>query len=117
MGNKKNSREFMKQREDVVAQMRAQTEERELTADVHLRGIGVRRIQLIERPTFSEGSSWDVRQLGDDWSCIAAQFQSPSRECWAMTSKKLNRKSFNDTLRSSAQLICRFDQTSVAQAG
>lgn len=68
MGNKNKSREFMKQREDVAALVRAQTEERELTADVHLRGIGFRRIQLIEQPSFSEGSSWDVRQLGETWS-------------------------------------------------
>ena len=67
MGNKK-SREYMKQREDLDAMIRAQTEERPITADVFARGIGVRSIQLVRMPSFVDGYSWDVRQRGNKWT-------------------------------------------------
>ncbi|MEX1224099.1 MAG: hypothetical protein WEA31_06075 [Pirellulales bacterium] len=66
MGNKE-SREFMKQRELFADVLRAKTQDRDVTADVHFLGVGVRRVQLLCMPSFGEGFSWDVRQLKEQW--------------------------------------------------
>jgi hypothetical protein len=43
------------------------TRERLATNDVHVRGIGSRRLQLIVFPSFAESRAWEVRQLQKDW--------------------------------------------------
>lgn len=72
MGNKNRSRELLKQREIAEAFRHAQTETRDITSDVFVPGIGVRRVQLVEMPSFSEGCSWDVRQVNDTWTLYRA---------------------------------------------
>jgi hypothetical protein len=45
---------------------RVRTEPRPVHRDVHARGIGIRRLQLIVAPSFEEVSVWEVRQ-GREW--------------------------------------------------
>ncbi len=101
MGNKK-SREFMKKREDYKAMIRAQSEERSITADVFAPGIGVRRIQLIRNPSFVDGFSWDVRQRGDKWTLYRGVVP-PEVQC-VRGLVRLNANS--DTLASFFDEIC-----------
>jgi hypothetical protein len=48
---------------------RVRTEPRPAHCDVHARGIGVRRLQLIVAATFEEVVVWEVRQ-GQEWQLI-----------------------------------------------
>lgn len=73
MGNRK-AREFVRQQRDDADWQRLQTEVREAADEVHARGLGARRLQLIEIPSFELASAWEVRQLDDQWllfsSCV-----------------------------------------------
>lgn len=64
MGNPK-AREFAKQQELALAWKRAENSIRDLSEDVFIPGIGLRRVQLVYAPSFKPGYSWDVRQLGN----------------------------------------------------
>jgi hypothetical protein len=66
MGNRK-TREFMLQQADEADWKRVRTEVRPVTCDVSARGIGIRRLQLIVRPSFDEPRVWEVRE-GQEWS-------------------------------------------------
>lgn len=66
MGNRK-SRELMKQQDDYAAWTVATTQPRLAVSDVHARGIGTRRLQLIVGPSFTEGMAWEVRQFENRW--------------------------------------------------
>lgn len=66
MGNRK-AREFMLQQEEDSLWHRIRTEPRPATCDVHARGIGQLRMQLIVCPSFEDGMAWDVRQGPQGW--------------------------------------------------
>jgi hypothetical protein len=66
MGNRR-SREFRLKQEDDALWRRARTEVRLAIDDIHARGIGVRRIQLIRCPSFEPSQAYEVRQGGDEW--------------------------------------------------
>lgn len=40
--------------------------------DVHARGIGMRRLQLVICPSFDPGKAWEVRQLKDQYSLFSS---------------------------------------------
>ena len=65
MGNRR-ARAFMLQQAEETDCERIRTEPRPATRDVHARGIGRRRLQLIVAPSFKEASAWEVRQ-GQHW--------------------------------------------------
>ena len=48
--------------------------------DVHVRGIGFRRLQVISCPSFDKSRAWEVRQLDDKWSL----YESNVAESWPM---------------------------------
>jgi hypothetical protein len=75
MGNH-NARELMKKQEDEAAWTLAITQPRPATADVHARGIGFRRLQLIVCPCFAEARAWEVRQLQSEWSLFRSEVVS-----------------------------------------
>jgi hypothetical protein len=66
MGNRK-ARELMLQQEQDSIWHRIRTEPRSATQDVHARGIGGLRMQLIVSPSFEEARAWDVRQGPEGW--------------------------------------------------
>ncbi len=61
MGNRR-ARAFTLQQADEADWERIRTEPRPAGRDVHARGIGVRRLQLIVAPSFGQPSVWEVRQ-------------------------------------------------------
>jgi hypothetical protein len=72
MGNPK-AREFFKQQEITAAWKQAETGVRELTEDLHIPGIGLRRIQLVHAPSFEIGYSWDLRVLDGDYRLFCSR--------------------------------------------
>ena len=64
MGNRK-ARDFILNQQDDTDWKRVQSETRLAIRDVHARGIGQRRLQLIECPSFGHGQAWEVRQSVD----------------------------------------------------
>ena len=72
MGNRRG-REFLLKQEDEAAWKRAQEEPRLATHDVHARGIGFRRLQLIVLPSFDESSAFEVREQADEWQLFRSQ--------------------------------------------
>ncbi len=69
------SREHLKCEEYLASIRRAKTECRGITEDVHIAGIGLRRIQLTHEPSFSDGCAWDVRQQGEEWFVYRSTIQ------------------------------------------
>lgn len=65
MGNRR-ARAFMLQKDEDAAWERVHNEPRFATSDVHARGIGMRRLQLMILPSFEQASVWEVRQ-SQDW--------------------------------------------------
>lgn len=68
MGNRK-ARELRLRQAEEADWERVRTEPRPAHSDVHARGIGVRRMQLIFAPSFEDVSVWEVRQ-GREWQLI-----------------------------------------------
>ena len=68
MGNRR-ARELSLRQAEEAERERVRTEPRPAHCDVHARGIGMRRMQLIVAPSFEEGSVWEVRQ-GREWQLI-----------------------------------------------
>jgi hypothetical protein len=66
MGNRK-AREFMQQQAEKAEVEAMRNQPRPANCDVHARGIGGRRLQLIVRPAFDKARSWDVRQGPEEW--------------------------------------------------
>jgi hypothetical protein len=79
MGNKR-AREFALQQQDALDWEHARTVPRPATADVHARGIGARRLQLIVCPAFGESRAWEVRQSEDEWRL----YESDVDESWPL---------------------------------
>jgi hypothetical protein len=75
MGNRK-AREFMKSKEDEAAWERAISQPRLAICDVHARGIGLRRLQVIVCPSFDEGRCWEIRQRDDEWWLFRSEIVS-----------------------------------------
>ncbi|MCA9195696.1 MAG: hypothetical protein KDB03_28195 [Planctomycetales bacterium] len=69
------SREYLKREEHLANIRRAQTECRSIAEDVCITGIGLRRIQLVHSPSFSDGCAWDVRQLSEQWFVYRSKIQ------------------------------------------
>jgi hypothetical protein len=69
------SREYLNREEHLANMRRAKMECRGITEDVQIAGIGLRRIQIAHMPSFFDGSSWDVRQLGEDWFLYRSTIQ------------------------------------------
>jgi len=67
MGNKK-ARNYTLQAQHVADWERVRTDPRYAVDDVFAPGIGLRRLQLIVRPSFDPSSAWEIRQLDADWS-------------------------------------------------
>jgi hypothetical protein len=53
------------------------TAARPATSDVFARGIGIRRLQLIVCPSFSDSAAWEVRQLQDEWTLFRSRVVDP----------------------------------------
>jgi hypothetical protein len=68
VGNRK-ARELSLQQAEEADWERVRTEPRPAHGDVHARGVGVRRLQLIVAPSFEDVSVWEVRQ-GREWQLI-----------------------------------------------
>jgi hypothetical protein len=68
VGNRR-ARELRLQQAEKADWERVRTEPRPAHHDVHARGIGVRRLQLIIAPSFEEVSVWEVRQ-GQEWQLV-----------------------------------------------
>lgn len=66
--SKKRARDGKKEQDDALAKVKALKQERPLTADVFMRGIGTRRLHLACAPSFADGDSWDIRQRPDTWT-------------------------------------------------
>jgi hypothetical protein len=66
MGNKR-ARAFRLQQQDAANWANARSAQRSASDDVFARGIGVRRLQLIECPSFSDSRAWEVRQRDSEW--------------------------------------------------
>jgi hypothetical protein len=77
MGNRR-AREFALQREDDAAWRQVYNEPRLAIDDVHARGIGMRRLQLLCLPSFDEPMAFEIRQAGDEWRL----FRSRVVESW-----------------------------------
>jgi hypothetical protein len=75
MHNRK-SREFMMQQEAAADWDRVVNQPRSAIADVHARGIGHRRLQLIVCPSFESAMGWEVRQLDEEWSSFRSDVVS-----------------------------------------
>lgn len=71
MGNRR-AREFQKQQVDQADRERIRTEPRPAIQNVHARGIGRRRLQLLVLPSFQEGMAWEVREA-EDWRLARSQ--------------------------------------------
>jgi hypothetical protein len=69
------SREYLIREEHLANIRKAKMECRGITEDVHIAGIGLRRIQIAHMPSFFDGCSWDVRQLGEDWFLYRSTIQ------------------------------------------
>jgi hypothetical protein len=61
VGNRR-ARELMLRQAEEADWARVRTEPRPAHCDVHARGIGARRLQLIVAPSFEEVSVWEMRQ-------------------------------------------------------
>jgi hypothetical protein len=68
VGNRR-ARELMLRQAEEANWERVRTEPRPARCDVHARGIGLRRLQLIVAPSFGQSSEWEVRQ-GQEWQLI-----------------------------------------------
>jgi hypothetical protein len=68
MGNRR-ARELRLRRAEEADWERVRTEPRPANCDVHVRGIGLRRLPLIVAPSFEEVSVWEVRQ-DREWQLI-----------------------------------------------
>ena len=66
MGNRRG-REFALKQDDDAAWRRVRDEPRFAIDDVCARGIGMRRLQLIHLPSFSESVAFEIRQAGQEW--------------------------------------------------
>jgi hypothetical protein len=76
MGNRK-ARELMLKDEQAAQWERIRTEPRHLTSDVYIRGIGIRRIQLIVYPSFEPVFVWDVREGPEGWRLFRPRALEP----------------------------------------
>lgn len=72
MGNRK-TREYMLKSEDEELWRLARTEPRTADTDVHARGIGLRRVQLIVYPSFFRSRAWEMRQLEVRWTLYKSE--------------------------------------------
>ena len=70
--SRKRSPEAQKRRDEFQELLRSRVAERGITEDVPLRGIGIRRLQLVRMPSFSLGNSWDIRERDDRWRVFRA---------------------------------------------
>lgn len=67
--------EYLNCEEHLVNIRKAKMECRGITEDVYIAGIGLRRIQIAHLPSFFDGCSWAVRQLGQDWFLYRSTIQ------------------------------------------
>lgn len=63
--------------EDAADWERVRTEVRRAAADVHARGIGGRRLQLVVCPSFAESRAWEVRQGTGGWGLFRSRVVAP----------------------------------------
>ncbi len=68
VGNRRARELTLRQAEEADWE-RVRTQPRPAHGDVHARGIGIRRLQLIVAPSFEEVSVWELRQ-GQEWQLI-----------------------------------------------
>jgi hypothetical protein len=68
VGNRR-ARELMLRQAEEADWQRVRVEPRPARCDVHARGIGARRLQLIVAPSFGTVSAWEVRQC-EEWQLI-----------------------------------------------
>ena len=64
----KRARAALLRQEEEAAWEQARTAVRPATADVVAPCIGMRRLQLVVCPPFSEAAAWEVRQLEQQWT-------------------------------------------------
>jgi len=80
MGNRR-AREFAKKQADEASKLadeaewnRVQYEPRPYQPEFHVRGLGLRRLQLVEQPSFEEAAVFELRQVDDDWRLYRSRF-------------------------------------------
>jgi hypothetical protein len=76
MGNRQ-ARAFVHREQDAADWDRARTVSRPAASDVHVRGIGLRRLQLIVCPPFGGDRAWEVRQRQEQWWLFASRVVAP----------------------------------------
>ena len=76
MGNRR-ARAFASEQADAADWERVRTEVRPAAADVHARGIGGRRLQLIVCPSFGEPRAWEVREGPGGWGLFRSRVVAP----------------------------------------
>ncbi len=72
MGNRR-VREFVLKAEDDAAWRRVRDEPRLAFDDVHARGIGQRRLQLLCLPSFHSPVCFEIRQAGAEWRLFSSR--------------------------------------------
>lgn len=72
MGNRK-ARELILQQQQDALWHRIRTEPRSVTGDIHVSGIGQRRMQLIVCPSFADALAWEVRHGPQGWHLFRTQ--------------------------------------------
>lgn len=72
MGNRR-ARELAMKREDDEAWLRVRNEPRLAIDDVHARGIGMRRLQLLCLPSFDDPQAFEMRQAGLEWRLYSSR--------------------------------------------
>src|SRR5262245_21682557 len=76
---KPRDRESSPQAQDAEGGERVRAQEILAPGDVHARDLGVRRLQLVVCPPYSESRAWEVRQLPDDWRLYRSRLPPAGR--------------------------------------
>jgi hypothetical protein len=87
MGNRK-AREIQFQQEKEQAWKRAKTKHRNIDEDLHVPGIGLRRVQLVFLPSFETGYVWEIRKRIQNGFCIVVMFSTSPTDCALLVMKK-----------------------------
>lgn len=75
------SRTFLKNQALTASLHHARTVARAYADDVDIMGIGVRRLQLVHRHSFVDGTLYEVRQLENYWSAFRAVAPLGTERC------------------------------------
>ena len=64
--NKSDKKKLRRELEEQNEKRVALSKERRIGEDIHFRGIGLRKVQIIIAPSFDKGECWDIRELENE---------------------------------------------------